>query len=414
MNWKPLVASVTFALMAPVMVSGVTNVGVALAAKDTISQKLAKPLTEAQGAINSKDWDGALAALATAKKVEKRSPYENFMIANFEYNAYVGKKQLPQAAKAAQAMIDSGYASPEQVNSMRKAILQIHTNTNNFSAMVDAGQAYLKANPNDLDVMGQIAFAQYKLKQCDAASKTIKQATDAAKASGKAPKETWYQLELTCAVEAQDNAGAVKALENLVRYFPSDDYWNRLLEQQQGAAGGNTDLNIEVYRLKEQTGTMKTAADYIEWAELTQLLQPRLPGEGKRVIDEGFEKGILGGDKQGTDKKHDRMKTLTTTEAAKDLATIAELEPAAKAAPNGDPDAALGDTYASHGQYDKAIEAYERALKKGVKNSAQVQLHLGQAYVKTGNKASATNAFKAVKGDAAYERLAQLWLLAMR
>jgi hypothetical protein len=89
------------------------------------------------------------------------------------------------------------------------------------------------------------------------------------------------------------------------------------------------------------------------------------------------------------------------------------LEKEAASATTGDKDIAVADSYASYGQYDKALASYQSGLKKGgLKNTAAAQLHYAQALLAAGKKAEAAAAFKAVKGDAAYEKLANYWQLA--
>jgi hypothetical protein len=410
MNWKPLVASVTFALMAPVMVGGAINTGVAIAAPkgEKISAKLGKPLQEAQAALNAKDYNTAIAKLNEAKAIGGRSAYENYVISQFETNAYVGTKQYANAAKAIQATIDSGMAAPEEVTALRKNLIQIHYSLKNYPATIQAGQTYLNSVPGDTDMIVLVAQSQYLSGQCGPAVATIRKAGDAAKAAGRPMKEDWLQLQLSCAHKSNDKDGSINALEQLVRNFPSKDYWRDLVSFYRASYGTSDALNLESLRLMKQTGTLDKAEDYTEMAQVALLLG--LPGEAKSVIDEGFSKKLLGAGAQGRDE---RMKKMADDSATKDMADMASLEKEAIASPTGEKDVAVAEAYASFDQNDKAIAAYQRGIKKGgVKNMAAAQLHLGQVLLKAGKKAEASAAFKAVKGDAAYEKLAQYWILA--
>ena len=410
MNWKPLVASVTFALMAPVMVGGAINTGVAIAAPkgEKISAKLGKPLQEAQAALNAKDYATAINKLNEAKAIGGRSAYENYVISQFETNAYVGTKQYANAAKSIQATIDSGMASPEEVTALRKNVIQIQYSLKNYPAAIQAGQAYLNSVPGDTDMIVLVAQSQYLSGQCGPAVTTIRKAADAAKAAGRPVKEDWMQLQLSCAHKSNDKEGSINALEQLVRNFPSKDYWRDLITFYRSAYGTSDALNLESLRLMKQTGTLDKAEDYTEMAQVALLLG--LPGEAKSVIDEGFSKKLLGAGAQGRDE---RMKKMADDAAAKDQGDIASGEKEAAASPTGEKDVALAEAYASFGMNDKAIEAYQRGIKKGgIKNTAAAQLHLGQTLLKAGKKAEANAAFKAVKGDAAYEKLAQYWMMA--
>lgn len=409
MNWKPLVASLTFALMAPVIAGGVMNTGVAYAKNEQkVSPKVGEPLQKAQAALKSGDYNGALTHLQAAKAVEKRSPYENYVISQFETNAYVGLKQYANAAKAIQATIDSGQASPQEVISLRKNLVQIQYSLKNYPAAIQAGQAYLNSVPGDTDMIVLVAQSQYLSGQCGPAVQTIQKASAAAKAAGRPVKEDWLQLQLSCAHKANDKAASINALEQLVRSYPSKDYWHDLITFWRAQYGTSDALNLESLRLMKQVGTLDKAEDYTELAQVALLLG--LPGEAQAAINEGFQKTVLGAGAQGRD---DRLRKMADDQATQDQASLAKDEKEAMAAPTGEADVKLGEAYASYGQYDKAIEAMQRGLKKGgVKNVAAAQLHLGQTYLKAGKKAEAQSAFKAVKGDAAYEKLAQYWLMA--
>ena len=72
----------------------------------------------------------------------------------------------------------------------------------------------------------------------------------------------------------------------------------------------------------------------------------------------------------------------------------------------------LGLAYLGYGQYDKAADFIAKGIAKGgVKNEADAHLMLGIAQLKDGHKDEAVKTFKAVKGDPALEKLANLWIL---
>src|SRR5690349_11196656 len=152
MNGKQLVALVMVALAGPVLATSVVDTGAAYAAKQQkVSEKVGKPLQEAQAALGAKDYNKAIAKLDEAKAVDKRTPYENYVISQFETNAYVGLKQYDKAARAIQATIDSGIAAPEEVMTLRKNLIQIYYSLKNYNAAVQAAQQYLSQNPGDTD-----------------------------------------------------------------------------------------------------------------------------------------------------------------------------------------------------------------------------------------------------------------------
>ena len=108
-----------------------------------------------------------------------------------------------------------------------------------------------------------------------------------------------------------------------------------------------------------------------------------------------------------------RLKKTVDDAVVADKKETAGLEKETGAATTGEKDIAVAESYASYGDYDKAIASYQAGIKKGgLKNPAAAQLHLAQTLLAAGKKAEADAAFKAVKGDAAYEKLAAYWLIA--
>ncbi len=82
------------------------------------------------------------------------------------------------------------------------------------------------------------------------------------------------------------------------------------------------------------------------------------------------------------------------------------------AASSGDADAVLGIAYLSYDQYDKAIEALQRGLKKGgVKRPEEAQLMLGRALLKANRNADAVQAFEAIPKGSKLAEVANLWAI---
>ncbi|MBI1179806.1 MAG: tetratricopeptide repeat protein [Alphaproteobacteria bacterium] len=362
----------------------------------------------AQEALNKKDYNTALQHLQEAQQIGDRSNYENYVIDQFLTNAYVGLKQYGKAADAIQGTLDTGIPSPEEASTLRRNLVQIYYSTKNYSAAVKAGDAYLNSKPSDNDIRVLVAQSQYLMGQCSQSVDTIEKAASTARANGQPVKEDWLQLELSCAHKSGDDAATMKALENLVRAYPKKDYWNDLIAMFRQKYGTSDAVNLESFRLDRREGTLDGANDYVEMAQLAMLVG--LPGEAQSVIKEGFDKGVLGDAEKG---RHERLRKLADDSAAQDQANLPALAKEAAAASTGEAQVKLGEAYMSYGDYDKAVDAIKAGLDKGgVKNTPAAQLHLGMALLKAGKKADANAAFKKVKGDPAYEKLADYWMMA--
>ena len=134
------------------------------------------------------------------------------------------------------------------------------------------------------------------------------------------------------------------------------------------------------------------------------------PGEAQHILEKAFEKNVFAD--QRTQDKNKRLLESAKKAAASDLASLPKVEKDAAAAKTGDKDVALGLAYLGYQQYDKAAEALSKGLSKGgVRSEPEARLLLGIAQLKAGHKDEAVKAFHSVKGDAALERLANLWSL---
>jgi TolA-binding protein len=131
------------------------------------------------------------------------------------------------------------------------------------------------------------------------------------------------------------------------------------------------------------------------------------------VLEKGMQKDVF------TDKltkdRNQRLLENAKKAASTDQASLPRLEKEADAAPTGVKNVGVGLAYLGYGQYDKAADEFSKGLGKGgVKDEAQARLLLGIAQLKAGHKDDAVKTFKAVKGDPALERLANLWSLHAR
>ena len=93
-----------------------------------------------------------------------------------------------------------------------------------------------------------------------------------------------------------------------------------------------------------------------------------------------------------------------------DRASVSTDEKRAAAAADGRLAANTGSAYLAYGDYAKAIDLFRLAQKKGGVDADTVQMRLGIALARLGQKDAAREALKAVTG-AERKELASFWLL---
>ena len=126
-------------------------------------------------------------------------------------------------------------------------------------------------------------------------------------------------------------------------------------------------------------------------------------------MESGFANKVLGADEKQKER-HTRLLNNAKKAAEQDRASLAQQAKDADKAPNGQAWVGLGQAYLSYDQYDQAIDALQKGIKKGgLKNPDEAQIQLGIAYLRKNQREQARNAFKAVPSDSPFGKAAALW-----
>jgi hypothetical protein len=210
--------------------------------------------------------------------------------------------------------------------------------------------------------------------------------------------------------KAGDKAGAARAIEKLVSYYPKPEYWANALASLANADTKDAHLQLNVYRLMLDVGVLKRGVDYADMAELA--LDQGYPGETQSVLQKAFNDNIF---TEPRDKeRYQHLLDGAKQRAANDQSSLPNQEKDAANAPNGDKFVQVGAAYLSYGQNDKAIADISKGIAKGgLKYPDEANLLLGIAQLRSHNTAEAQRAFDKVAGsqNTGYARLGKLWAL---
>ena len=225
-------------------------------------------------------------------------------------------------------------------------------------------------------------------------------------AAGKKAPEDYYRYAISKANAAKLKPETFAWLQKYAVAYPSPKTWRDVIVtfglQQNGVVTLDETQKIDLFRLMRQTKSLADQNDYLEYAD--SVNRRGLPSEAQAVLKEGMAAGKI-------PATNTMAKTLLadTGTAIRNDGPLSGLEK--KAASNADGKLAAGtaDAYLGQDNYAKAIELYRLALSKGGVNADDVNLHLGIAQAKSGDKAGAATSFGAVKTSPRLET-AQLWM----
>ncbi|MBI1260741.1 MAG: hypothetical protein GC184_03360 [Rhizobiales bacterium] len=373
-------------------------------AAETIGPKVGAPLQAAQNLAKSGKYAKALQEVNKAEAISGKTPYEAFVVYDFQayLNGQLGNSSA--AAKAYEKALATGKAPAGERAQRMQTIATLYYQARNYSETIAAAQRYQKALGPDSAMQTLIAQSYYLSKDYpaarDAAQALVRQNTKA----GKRPDEAVLQIALASAFQLKDYNGQKQALLQLVNYYPSDKYWSDLVTLVSRKAGNASRTSYEFGKLKLARGMLSGSPAYIEMGQLA--IQLGLPGEAESLMKTGMQNGTLGGENKG---RETRLLKMAEKQAADDRPMLA------KTAATADEKAELAEAYASYGMHDKALPLYAEALKQGgLSDKTLVLIHQGESLLATGRKADAAKAFARAEKSSKFYDLAVLWNLHAR
>jgi hypothetical protein len=360
---------------------GTATVGVAAltlavpAEAATVSAKVGPLLKEAQALIAAKNYKGAMAKLNEAEAV-KSTPDDTAIINQFKSAISISSAD-PNTPGGAKAKFAQDYNAGKFKDVIADAEYLRKNNVFDGQSQLIVGQAYYKAG----DFAGCVRYA-----------KTL---------SG---NDTALELQARCAYEIGDDATQRAALEALVSHTGKAEYWVGLLKLGERARGLSDHNSLDISRIRLLTGSMQTKDDYVALAQYA--LQFKLAAEGQAALEKGVAAKVL------TDDRSMRLLATAKQMAAANAAAEPKTLAAANAAPQGDDLVAVGENMIGEGKAKDAIGVIQNGLKKPLKDAANGQMRLGQAYLAAGQKGDAEAAFNKIKTPEKDAMVAHLWALA--
>ncbi len=374
---------------------------------ESVRPEVGKPLQAAQKLIAEKKFKEALAEVAKVDS-SKLTPYESFVTEQMRGAAASGAGDNATALKAYEAVLASGKMAGENKLKLMEAVAGTYLRDKNYAKSVEWLNKYRSEggkNPITINLLTQAYYlgGQYALAAREAAAQIT-----ATEAAGGKPTEEQIKLLASAYVKQKDMSGYSSALEQMLKYYPKQEYWADAIQRTAAKPGFSDRLIMDMYRLLRATGTLEGSKDYMEMAQLA--VQAVLLGEAQAIVEEGYAKKVLGTGAEAD--RQQRLNNLIETKLAQDKKELASTDAAAAAAATGDPLIRTGLAYVTYGDSAKGLALMEQGLKKGgLKKPEEAKLRLGYAYYIAGQKDKAVQTFKTVTGKDGAADLARLWIM---
>ena len=375
----------------------------------TVRPEVGKPIQAAIELIKSKKGKEALAKVREAQAVGDRTPYENYLVERVLGQAAAAAGEPAIAARAFENVaISPGTPEGERRQFLAAAASQYYL-MKNYAKTAELAARYFRDGGTEKSVRTIYVQALYLGNDFAGAAKELMKDLEADERDGKAPTEEQLQLLANSCTQIKDAVCYGKAMEMLVAHYPKRDYWLSVIYSIATRPGFSERLALDVARIKIETGTMRSADEYLDAAQLA--LQDGFPMEAVRIIDKGYASGILG---TGPDAgRHKRLKDMAARNLAEDKKALAREESQSVAGKDGRALFNEGVNYVLLGKPEQGLALMEKGIRdvKAFRRLEHAKLQLGYAYHLAGQNQKAIQILKAVQGADGAAALARLWVI---
>ncbi|WP_284618418.1 tetratricopeptide repeat protein [Aquabacterium humicola] len=412
-----LVSSLLCALLVSAAPVGAQTAAPASAASapagPTVRAEVANPLNAAQTMIRANQGKEALAKVAEAEGVPNLTPYEQHTINHTKAVAALAAGDPALSLSLFEKVLASSFMPEKDRLPITESAVRLAIQSKNHAKAIEHLKSYKQQGGNDGALLRAHAQLLAETNDFAGAIAEAKAQIAAETAAGRKPPETLYRVLGYSQQKANDTAGYVQTLEQLVQQYPTPDYWADLLSRIVRKPGFSDDrLRLDVYRLQRSLGVKLEGEEIADMAQRAMLIG--LPAEAKALLDEGYGAGLLGKGKDAAAQA--KLRDQANKAAAQDAKALAENEAAAQKAKDGTALVNLGMAVAGTGAWDKAATLIEQGIAKGgLRRADEAALHLGYVQWRAGRSDDALRSFGGVKGaDEGTNDLARLWAYHVR
>ncbi|HYS58173.1 MAG TPA: hypothetical protein VEM34_08545 [Burkholderiales bacterium] len=374
----------------------------------TVRPEIGKPVQAAIELLKSKKGKEALAKVREAQAVGDRTPYENYVLERLLGQAAAAAGEPSIAARAFENVATSP-ASPEgERRQFLAAAASQYYLLKNYAKTAELAARYFENGGTEKSVRTIYVQALYLGNDFASAAKELTKDLEAEERENKAPTEEQLQLLANSCSQIKDAACYGKAMEMLVAHYPKRDYWLSVIYSIATRPGFSERLALDVARIKIETGTMRSAEEYLDAAQLS--LQDGFPMEAVRIIDKGYASGILGTGPEAA--RHRRLKDMAARSLAEDKKALARDE-SPVAVKDGRALFNEGFNYVLLGKPEQGLALMEKGIRdaKAFRRLEHAKLQLGYACHLAGQNQKAIQILKTVQGADGAAALARLWAI---
>ncbi len=371
-----------------------------------LRNKVYERLAQAQVHAEAKEYPQALRILRDLENDSGKRALNSYELANlYNLQAFINYTQENYAA--ALRSYEKVIAQPDiplamEINT-RFTVAQLYFVQELWRKGIDALRQWFKVADNP-SAQAYILLGQgyYQIKDYNRSLTNVLKAVNMYKEKGKVPKEPWYSLLRFLYFEKNDLPNTIAILEEMIVHYPKKQYWVQLSHMYSEARQEKNQLAameaVYVQDLLDKDREQVTMA-YL-------YLNADVPYKAAKVLDRGIADKSVEASSKTLEILGNSWRQAQELEKS-----IPVMEQAAAKSDKGELYVRLGNIYLNNDQYEKAVQAIERGIRRGgVRRIDSANLALGMAAFNNRQYSKARKAFNEAARDKRSRKHAQQWV----
>lgn len=370
-----------------------------------MSEQVYKKLTEAQEAIEAKQYNDGLEMLSELLQRRGLSAYEKAQVHNYFAYTYFTLERYKDAIRAYENVLKQEDIPEGLILNSTYTLAQLYFIEEDYNRAIELINEWftMSAEPtiNAYMLLGQ---AYYQLEKFKESLDPLKKAYALVKSRGEEPRENLLLLLQAAYINLGDYKNLIVVLKEMVELYPKSQYWlsiaNAYSELKQ------LKKQMSIYEMLYENDALERGNQKLNLANLYLLHE--VPYKAAKVLDKGINSGEI-----EDEVRNLRLLSQAWIQSQESEKSLGPLKKAADLTKDGELDVRLGQAYINLNRYEEAIDALKTGIKKGkIKRLDQAYVMLGMAEFELKNFSSAIKSFAQaarLAKDKSSERSAQQW-----
>jgi tetratricopeptide (TPR) repeat protein len=201
--------------------------------------------------MTAKNYAEVQNRITQAEALPNLTPYEVFVLNRMKVSLGSVTANNAMTIQGLEAVLASGKLPAADQGDFIQALGNLYYNSKDYPKAIATFNKYAEVTGDATKLRPYVLRAYYFNNDFATAKAELLKDLDANTKAGKAPSLEELQLLANTGAKSKDTATYLVAVEKLVQYYPTDDYWIDLLSRTQGKATYSTRFALDIYRRLE-------------------------------------------------------------------------------------------------------------------------------------------------------------------